>query len=359
MVEFWTTGLGLPAVIAKAAARAEEQGWDGFGTPYAPTMAPDPYVSLATAAAETSTLQLATWVATPASHTPAAAAGSARTLQAVSGGRAVLGLGRGDSAMAYLGMAPAPVKFFEAYVSRLRNYLQDEPQPFDLDLDGGGHFPPVDRLGLAQTATEAKFGLFMQGTPSVPLDLVGTGPRVLGIAARHADRVTTAVGANPERVAWALGVVRAAREAAGVTRPLSLGAWVPVAVTDDREAGRRMLSGVATSMARFTAMYGKVVAPVSDEDREVYERIHDAYELHGHFREGSPQSKVVPGEFIDRFTIIGPPKDCIERLRALIDLGIERFVIAGPAQGALASSAPELSERAVRLFEEEVMPALR
>ena len=50
MVEFWTTGLGLPAVIAKAAARAEEQGWDGFGTPYAPTMAPDPYVSLSTAA---------------------------------------------------------------------------------------------------------------------------------------------------------------------------------------------------------------------------------------------------------------------------------------------------------------------
>ena len=359
MVEFWTTGLGLPPVVAKAAIRAEEQGWDGLGIPYAPTMAPDPYVTLSLAASETSRLQLATWVATPASHTPAAAAGSAKTLQYVSGGRAVLGLGRGDSAMAYLGMAPAPVKFFEAYVSRLRNYLQGEPQPFDLGLDGGGHFPPVDRLGLSQTATEAKFGLFMRDVGPVPIDLVGTGPRVLGIAARHADRVTTAVGANPERVAWALGVVREAREAAGVTRPLNLGAWVPVAVTDDREAGRRMLSGVATSMARFTAMYGNVVAPVSDEDREVYERIHGAYTLAGHFREGSPQSKVVPGEFIDRFTVIGPPRECVERLRALVDLGIERFVVAGPAQGPLASSAPELGERAVRLFEEEVMPALR
>ncbi len=355
MTEFWTTAMGLPPVVVKAAIQAEERGWDGIGTPYAPTMAPDPYVSLSAVAAETSPIKVVTWVATPASHTPAAAAGSIKTVQAMSGGRAVLGLGRGDSAMAYLGMAPAPVKFFEAYVSRLHNYLQDEPQPFDLDLDGGGHFPPVDRLGLSQTATEAKFGLFMKGIEPAPLDLVGTGPKVLGIAARHADHVTTAVGADPKRVAWALGVVRAAREAAGVTRPLNLGAWVPVAVTDDREAGRRMLSGVTTSMARFTAMYGNVVAPVSEGDRQIYENVHDNYELHGHFREGSPQSRVVPGEFIDRFAIIGPPEVCVERLRALADLGIERFVISGPS----ALVTPEEAARAVQRFEEEVMPALR
>ena len=215
MVEFWTTSMGLPPVVVKAATAAEEGGWDGIGVPYAPTMAPDPYVVLSTVAAATSRIKVVTWVATPGSHTPAAAAGSIKTVQAVSDGRAVLGLGRGDSAMAYLGMAPAPVKFFERYVSRLRNYLQDEPQPFDFDLDGGGHFPPVDRLGLVSTATEAKFGLFMRNIPPVPLDLVGTGPKVLGIGARHADHVTTAVGGDPERVAWALGVVRDAREAAG------------------------------------------------------------------------------------------------------------------------------------------------
>ena len=359
MVEFWTTSVGPTDAVVAAAVRAEERGWDGIGTPYAPTMAFDPYVTLSLAARETSRLRVATWVATPASHTPAAAAGSIKTVQALSGGRAVLGLGRGDSAMAYLGMAPAPLRFFEAYTSRLRNYLQDEPQPFDLDLDGGGHFPPVERLGLSQTATEARFGLFMKGIEPVPLDLVGTGPRVLGIAARHADRVTTAVGADPERVGWALGVARAAREAAGVTRPVSFGAWVPVAVTDDAAAGRQMLSGTATSMARFTAMYGKVVAPVPEGEREVYERIHDAYTLRGHFREGSEQSKVVPDGFFDRFAVIGPPETCIERLRALLDLGVERFVVAGPASGPAASSTPEQAERSVRAFEEEVMPALR
>lgn len=359
MVEFWTTTVGRPDKVVATAVRAEERGWDGLGTPYGPTLAFDPYVMLSRVAAATSRLKLAPWVATPASHSPAAAAGSIKTLQALSGGRAVLGLGRGDSAMAYLGMAPAPLKFFEAYASRVRNYLQDEPQPFDLDLDGGGHFPPVDRLGLAQTPKEARFGLFMKGIEPVPLDLPATGPRVLGIAGRHADRVTTAVGADPERVAWAVGVVREAREEAGVTRPVSLGAWVPVAVTSDLEAGRRMLSGTATSMARFTSMYGKVVAPVSDSDREVYERIHDTYTMAGHFREGSEQSKVVPDEFFDRFAVIGPPDFCVERLRALADLGIERFVISGPSSGPTASATPEQAEPADRLFEDEVMPALR
>jgi 5,10-methylenetetrahydromethanopterin reductase len=326
-----------------------------MGIPYAPTMAPDPYVCLAAAAGATQRLMVGNWVATPASHTPASAAGSIKTVQAVSDGRAILGLGRGDSALAYLGMAPAPLKFFEAYVSRLRNYLHNEPQPFDLDLDGGGHFPPVERIGLAQAASEARFAGFMDGIAAVPLDMVATGPKVLGIAARHADRVTTAVGADPERVAWALGEIEAARSAAGVNRPVSLGAWVPVAVTDDLSAGRRMLSGVTTSMARFTSMYGKAVAPVTDADRTIYERVHDAYELHGHFQEGSPQSRQVPDDFIDRFAVIGPPETCIARLRALIDLGIERFVISGPSP----ATTPELAKTADLRFSQEVMPALR
>ena len=354
-MEFWTTTVGMPAQVARAAQVAEDRGWDGLGIPYAPTMAPDPYVCLAVAAQATTHLRLGNWVATPASHTPASAAGSIKTVQEVSGGRAVLGLGRGDSALAYLGMAPAPIKFFEAYVSRLRNYLQGHAQPFDLDLDGGGHFPPVERIGLAQQASEAKFGLFMQNVAAVPLDLVATGPKVLAIAARFADRVTTAVGADPQRVAWALAEVAAAREAADVQHQVSLGAWVPVAVTDDLAAGRRMLSGVTTSMARFTAMHGKPVAPVTDADRGVYERVHDAYELKGHFQEGSPQSKQVPAEFIDRFAIIGPVEVCVARLRSLIDLGVERFVIAGPS----ATTTPELAEESERLFANEVMPALR
>lgn len=354
-MEFWTTTVGMPGQVAEVAAKMEQRGWDGIGIPYAPLLAPDPYVCLSAMAATTSTIKVGNWVATPASHTPASAAGSIKTVQSVSGGRAVLGLGRGDSALAFLGMAPAPIKFFEAYVARLRRYLQNEPQTFDLELDGGGHFPPVETLGLAREAADARFRGFMDNIPTVPIDMVATGPRVLRIAARYADRVTTAVGADPDRVRWALAEVAMAREASSIDRDVSLGAWVPVAITDNLEDGRRMLSGVTTSMARFTAMYGKPVAPVDAADRDVYEKVHDAYEIEGHFREGSPQSKQVPDEFADRFSIIGSVDHCIDRLRTLIDLGVERFVIAGPSP----LTTPKLASRSDRLFAEQVIPALK
>ena len=63
-MEFWTTTVGMPSQVARAAAQAEAHGWDGIGIPYAPTMAADHYVCLSLAATATSRLQLSTFVAT-------------------------------------------------------------------------------------------------------------------------------------------------------------------------------------------------------------------------------------------------------------------------------------------------------
>ena len=65
--------------------------------------------------------------------------------------------------------------------------------------------------------------------------------------------------------------------------------------------------------------------------------------------------KRTPDDFIDRFAIIGPPEVCVERLRALADLGVERFVISGPSP----LTTPELAREADLLFSSEVIPAFR
>ena len=46
--------------------------------------------------------------------------------------------------------------------------------------------------------------------------MAATGPKVIGIAAVHADRVMFAVGADPERLAWGIDVAKAARRNAGL-----------------------------------------------------------------------------------------------------------------------------------------------
>ena len=72
----------------------------------------DPYIAAAMAGAATTTLKVATAVTNSATRHPAVAATAAASVQAETGGRFVLGIGRGDSALAYLGMAPAPVAQF-------------------------------------------------------------------------------------------------------------------------------------------------------------------------------------------------------------------------------------------------------
>ena len=134
-IELWSPGIGLPGAAAARARRLEGEGWTGIGIVDSQCLSGDTYVALAMAAAATSTLRLATAVTNTATRHPAAAASAAASVQAESGGRLVLGIGRGDSALAHLGLAPAPVAQFEHYLERLQAYLRREEVPFDLATD--------------------------------------------------------------------------------------------------------------------------------------------------------------------------------------------------------------------------------
>src|SRR4051794_23740126 len=113
-------------------------------------LAGDPYVSLALAARETSALHLGTGVTNPATRHPAAAAAAIASVHVASGGRAHFGVGRGDSALAHLGMAPAPIAELERFVRITRAYLRGEAVPFeDLRAYERDDARRVDVLGLA------------------------------------------------------------------------------------------------------------------------------------------------------------------------------------------------------------------
>ena len=71
--------------------------------------------------------------------------------------------------------------------------------------------------------------------PKVPVDVAATGPKVIAAAARHADRVTFAVGADAERIRWGMEVARAARAEAGLSAEIPFGAYVTLIVHDDPE----------------------------------------------------------------------------------------------------------------------------
>jgi 5,10-methylenetetrahydromethanopterin reductase len=349
MLEVWATGAGIPGLAARHAAAVEKAGYDGLALVDSQNLAGDCYVGLALAAKATERLRLATGVTNPVTRHPAATAAAIAAVHAESGGRAVLGIGRGDSALAHLGYAPASPAVFERVLSRIQAYLRGDEVPFE----AGGN---VSTLGLADGPRASRLTWLPRDLAKVPVDVAATGPRMIAIAARLAERVTFAVGADPARIRWAIETARAARREAGLDPAgLSLGAWLNVVVHDDPEQARRLGEGGLALFARFSAMHGTPVGPASAADQALLRKVHDAYDMNRHARTGSPQAALLDGDFAERFAVYGPPARVLARLRELLALGLERVIVVGASVGADREQALACEARFVR----EVLPALR
>jgi 5,10-methylenetetrahydromethanopterin reductase len=354
-VELWTPGPGVPGRSAEAARRLEAEGWTGMGIVDSQCLSGDPYVAAALAGAATSTLKLATAVTNSVTRHPAAAATAAASVQAETGGRFVLGIGRGDSALAYLGMAPAPPSQFAHHLERLQGYLRREEVPFDLAADAVNGLRSSDTLHMDDEPTVSRLRWLRDGNPKVPVDVAASGPKVIEIAARLADAVTFAVGIDPPRLGWAIEHARSCRVAAGLdAESLGLGTYVPLFVHDDRARARELVSGGVGSYARFSVMHGTVAGPVSEAQRETLTNVHRAYDMTAHFTHGSRQSKQLTDEVTDAFAIAGPPSYCLERLAELREMGIRRFYLTGPGLGVDRDEAAASHRRIVT----EILPAV-
>lgn len=348
-LELWTTGIAHANHAPRAAARAEAAGWDGITVVDSQNLSGDTFVALALAAKETTNLLLGTGVTNPATRHPAACAAGIASVHVASAGRARLGIGRGDSALAHLGLAPATVNDLGAYVRIVRAYLRGEDVPFaDLRPYEHADAKPVAALGLADTPGQSRMHWLPRDLDPVPVEVVATGPKVLELAGRDADRVLLAVGADPERVGWAIDHAKAA----GATQFAS---FVNVVTHPDIDTARRLGAGGMSLFARFSAMDGKVRTPIDAESEAVLHQVHDAYDMNDHSRAHSAQAGQLTAGFVDRFGIVGPPEHCIARLQELTQLGVDRLIIVGPSADADRDEA----RRARDLFEHEVLPAMQ
>ncbi len=355
-LELWTLGVADARSAGMQAQRAERAGFDGFAVVDSQNLSGDPYVALALAARETERVKLGTGVTNPATRHAAATASAIASVHAISGGRAVLGIGRGDSALAHLGRAPARVDVLERYLAELQAYLRGDEVPFERVAFDERAAPPVASLGLADVPKASRLHSLPADLPKVPVEVASTGPRVIAAAARHADGVLLAVGADPKRIAWGVAQAREAARAAGRDpSALRLGAFVNVAAHPDVAVARTLVRGGLSTFARFSVMHGKVAGPADDVERAVLERVHKGYHMTQHTRGDSAQAALLEPAFVDRFAVVGPPATCIARLRELVGLGLTKLVLIGPTAGVDAKEAAT----AVQRLASEVLPGLR
>src|SRR4051794_22869817 len=330
-------GLPEPGSAPFQAELAQLAGWDGITFVDSQNLVGDPFVAVALAARHTDTLRFATGVTNAFTRHPAALATVAATVQEETAGRFVLGIGRGDTALFHLGRKPMPVTEFAERVTALQGYLAGDT----LDCDG-----TPSRLRWLDRAR----------APKVPLDIAASGPRLLEFAGGIAEQVTLAVGADPERVAWALAIARDAATASGRDpADVSFGMYVNVGCHPDVDTARALIAGGVAAFAHFSAMPGSTGAGLAAADRDVVAEVGRRYDSNFHLDNTAEHTGALRPEFVDRFAIVGPPAVVVDRISELRALGIERFVITGPS----FRSDRDDARTAGALLTEEVLPAVR
>ena len=98
---------GPAAEAAGLAAEAERLGFDGVWVADSQSVFRDAFVTLALAAARTERIRLATAVTNPVTRHPAVLAGAFATLDELSAGRMLVGIGKGESSVHTVGLRPA------------------------------------------------------------------------------------------------------------------------------------------------------------------------------------------------------------------------------------------------------------
>jgi 5,10-methylenetetrahydromethanopterin reductase len=316
---------------------AEDDGWDGIAFTDSQSLTGDVFVALGLAARATSRLKLATGATNPATRHPAVVASAISTVQVESGGRAVLGIARGDSALAYIGRKPLTLAEFRQGVERVQTYLRGE----SVALDGY-----ASRLEWLRQAAP----------PKVPVSVAATGPKVIEIAAQLAERVTFSLGADVERLRWAVGHARQARAAAGLDpASFSCGAYINAVAHPDVASARELVRGRLGVYARFSTMHSNAMDTLSADDRAVAEKLAASYDMHAHATSGARHAAALDDDFVDRFGVVGPSEVVAERLRALAELGLDHLIIVGHGRDVSSEVLAESSRR----FGREVIPLLK
>ncbi len=206
----------------------------------------------------------------------------------------------------------------------------------------------MDTLKLADTPDDSRLMWLDPNDKKVPVAVAASGPRVIGAAARHADIIMFALGADLGRLKWGLEQARAARREAGLDPDgIRYGAYLNIVCHPQVEVARELITFLDT-FVRFSVMHGKTYGPVTQQEQEVLTGVHRAFNMRDHSDSGVP-----PAEFVDKFAIVGPPETCIRRIQEVIDLGIDRIVVLGPTVDETEGEKKVAAELMVK----EVLPA--
>jgi len=327
-------GLGLPvrhpSLLAGHARAAEDAGFSHLWIYDGPRFA-EAYVAMTHCAAVAPRLILGTAVTNTETRDPTVTANALATLGLLTGGRVVLGIGLGDSAVKYLGRAPARFETFREKVMQIGALLRGEQIVYN-----------GKTLALPAVPERA------------PLLLISAdGPRTFEFAGACCDGAIVSLGGWPRYLRYAIEKIREGAVGAGRDpRALYICAWTHCAVGPTRRQAIDELAARA-SRALFRGALSAphaalgLRAPLVPED--VRRRVLD--DLGRQDREFAPAHELTAAtgdDLLQEIALVGTPEDCARKIDELT-------AVDGISQLAVTIHAED-RQPALTLFREHAIP---
>jgi probable F420-dependent oxidoreductase len=284
---------------------AEEQGFTSGWLFDSHVLWMDPYPLLTLMAANTSRMRLGTCVTNPGVRDPSVTASTYATLNEISGGRMIMGIGRGDSSRRVMGKTPMTLETLEKAIQEIRALASGQefaadPQPIQMKWASG----------------------------TLPIYIAAYGPKALRLAGRIGDGLILQF-ADPALIKWCLGFAREGCEEAGRDwSTFHVMSAAPSFISDDIARARDQVRW-------FPAMVSNHVVDLVSRYREDelpaelirYVRNRPGYDYQEHGRVGAHHAGFVTDDIVDRFAVIGTPDQCRQHLQELSDAGVHEFNI--------------------------------
>jgi 5,10-methylenetetrahydromethanopterin reductase len=311
--------------IHRRARRAEELGYDGIFLGESHLSSIDSFQTLATCAMLTQRVLLGIAVTNMVFRDPTVLAGAAASLNEISKGRAILGLGTGDGPVYSQGRKATPLAEFEKGIATIRGLVQGESSPF----------------------STGKVGIAFDLRP-VPVYVSAEGPKGLRLGGRSADGVILGTGFDLRVLDWARQRIREGTSEAGrKATEVALIVAGMLCIRDDGNEARRIVRNRIANRAHHNFRFTFETVP--PEELDGIKKFMAGFDVMQPM-EDRVDPELVNDYLVRRFSIAGTPKECIERIEELRDVGVEHLML---------TPARKVYHETVEAFAAKVMPYFR
>jgi 5,10-methylenetetrahydromethanopterin reductase len=272
----------------------------------------DVYTGLSLAALATERMTLGTGVTNLHTRHPTVTANAIAAVAELSGGRAALGLGAGDSAVYGLGRKPSKVAEVREALSFFSDVLNQRTGTWE-----------QREYELAQSA------------PATPVHLAVSQPRMCRLAGELADGAIVMGPAQPDLLARQLGWIEEGLARGGRDRSqITIGFITTLSMSDDPERALRDVRSWSSAQARLQA--DAVDLPASLEPfAEELARAKAGYDYGEHLSTRAGHQGTVSDELVRTLAVAGSPQECTARVRGLLDTGVDSLIFPLMGTGRL------------------------